>query len=352
MNFMMTPRPWIPTMPMTMPRTVTSILRLLCAVLLGTVSVAGCGLLKADAPAGPPITLGFSAWPGWFPWQVAAEKGFFVKNGVTVDLRFYANYTDSLTALTNGDIDANSQTLNDTLASVTDGSRETIVLVNDNSTGNDQIIARPGIHKIADLKGRTVAAEEGTVDHYLLMLALQEAGLSPQDVRFRPLATDVAASEFIAGKVDAVGVFAPFTTAALRLKGSKAIATSRDFPGAIPDHLVVSGAFLDRRPAAVQALVKTWFETIAWIAAHRAEAIQIMAKRAGVTPADYAGYDAGTRIFSLQDNLQAFESGRTPANLSFQAQSISNFLFESRLTQLKPSLDRLFEPRFINALRQ
>ena len=330
----------------------TSILRLICAVLLGTVTVASCSLPGGGTPGGAPITLGFSAWPGWFPWEVAAEKGFFLKNGITVNLRYYDNYTDSLTALNNGDIDANSQTLNDTLSAVADGSRETIVLVNDNSTGNDQIIARPGIRRMADLKGKTVAAEEGTVDHYLLMLALKQSGLTPGDVRFVPLATDAAAEQFVAGKVNAVGVFAPFTTTALKRPGSRALVTSRDFPGAIPDHLVVSGAFLDRRPDAVQALVKTWFDTLAWISANRAEAIKIMAKRAGVSPAEYASYDAGTKIFSLEDNQRAFEPGQTPANLSYQAQSISNFLVENGLTQISPSLDRLFEPRFVNALRR
>ena len=133
---------------------------------------------------------------------------------------------------------------------------------------------------------------------------------------------------------------------------ARALVTSRDFPGAIPDHLVVSGAFLDRRPDAVQALVKTWFDTLAWISANRAEAVKIMAKRAGVSPAEYAGYDAGTKIFSLEDNQRAFEPGQTPANLSYQAQSISNFLVENGLTQISPSLDRLFEPRFVKALRR
>ncbi|HEX3287440.1 MAG TPA: hypothetical protein VHT50_22965, partial [Mycobacterium sp.] len=28
------------------------------------------------------ITLGFSAWPGWFPWEVAQEQGLFAKNKV------------------------------------------------------------------------------------------------------------------------------------------------------------------------------------------------------------------------------------------------------------------------------
>lgn len=326
------------------------ILRLPGALLLGLVLVTSCGLPQS-AGSDRPIKLGFSAWPGWFPWQVAKEKGLFAKNGLNVDLRYYDNYTDSLTALTNGDIDANSQTLNDTISSVADGSRETIVLVNDNSTGNDQIIARPGISSVAGLRGRTVAAEDGTVDHYLLMLALKRAGLAPKDVTFEPMPTDVAAQSLVDGKVDAVGVFAPFTTTALKLKGSHALTTSREFPGAIPDHLVVTGAFLNKHPDDVQALVRTWFDTLGWIAANRTEAIRIMARRAGVSEADYTTYDAGTTIFTLNANIDAFESGRTPAHLTYQAEAISGFLLSSGLTQLKPSLDGLFEPRFVNALK-
>ncbi|MGI8332108.1 ABC transporter substrate-binding protein [Actinomadura scrupuli] len=327
--------------------------RLLCVLLVGLTPVAACALPGRDAPApGRAITLGFSAWPGWFPWQVAEEEGLFERNGLDVDLRYYGNYTDSLTALTNGDIQANSQTLNDTLSSVTDGSRETIVLVNDNSTGNDQIIARPGITSVAGLKGKRVAAEEGTVDHYLLMLALKKAGLSGRDVTFEPLATDAAADALVAGKVDAVGVFAPFTTAALKRPGSRALTTSRDFPGAIPDLLVVSGAFLDQQPGSVQALVKTWFDTLAWIAAHKAEAVRIMARRAGVTEAEYRTYDAGTTIFSLDDNLRAFAPGRGTAHLPYQATALSAFLLDNRLTQFEPSLDRLIDPRFVEALKR
>jgi NitT/TauT family transport system substrate-binding protein len=330
----------------------TRFLRLLSVLLLGAVTVTACGGSDTGSASDKPVTLGFSAWPGWFPWQVASEKGFFKKNGVTVNLKWYDNYTDSLTALTNGDIDANSQTLNDTLTSVTDGSRETIVLVNDNSTGNDQIIARPGINSINQLKGKTVAAEEGTVDHYLLMLALRKGGLRPKDVTFKPMATDAAAEALVNGKVDAVGVFAPFTTNALKLPGSKAIATSKDFPGAIPDHLVVTGSLLDQRPQKVQALVKTWFETINWIRAHKNEANAIMAKRAGVSESDYATYDAGTTIFSLKDKLNAFAPGRGAAHLQWQADSLSSFLVTSKLAPFKPSLDKLIDPRFVRALDQ
>lgn len=323
------------------------------AVLLGLACVAGCSSsAPGAAKPGGRIVLGFSAWPGWFPWQVAAEEGLFAKNGVDVELKYFDSYTDSLNALATGSIDANSQTLNDTLASVAGGAPETIVLVNDNSTGNDQIIARPGIDSVADLKGKTVAAEQGTVDHYLLLLALQQAGLSEKDITFSPLPTDAAAAAFVAKRVDAVGVFAPFTTTALGLKGSKAIATSSDFPGAIPDHLVVSRKLLDGNPDGVQAMVRTWFETLDWIRANPAKATAIMAKRAGVSAADYATYDKGTSIFTLEQNLNAFASGQSGQHLDYQARKISTFLVDTKLVDAAPDLTGLFEPKFVQAARK
>jgi NitT/TauT family transport system substrate-binding protein len=323
--------------------------RLMTLVLL--VALAGCTQPQAAAPgAATTVRLGFSAWPGWFPWQVAQEQGMFAKNNVTVKLTWFDSYTDSLNALSTGNLDANSQTLNDTLSSVSGGAKQTIVLVNDNSTGNDQIIAREGISSVADLKGKKVAAEQGTVDHYLLLLALEKAGLSESDIQFTPLLTDAAAAAFVAGQVDAVGVFAPFTTTALGRPGSRAIATSKDFPGAIPDHLVFAAPFVKDHPTEVQALVRAWFDTIAWIKANPDKAIDIMAKRAGVSAAEYKSYDAGTTIFTRADNLAAFASGSTPANLDHQAGKIADFLVGTKLVSTKPSLDGLFDPTFVKAV--
>ena len=45
-------------------------------------------------------------------------------------------------------------------------------------------------------------------------------------------------------------------------------------------------------------MVNTWFDTLAWIKANPDEAIEIMAKRAGVSAEDYRTYDAGTTIFT------------------------------------------------------
>lgn len=318
------------------------------ALLLTT---AACGSDDEAPEAGSPATvrLGFSAWPGWFPWQVAEEQGLFAKHGVDVELTYFDSYTDSLTALATGNLDANSQTLNDTISSLSSGAQQTIVLVNDNSTGNDQIIAKPGVNTVADLKGKKIGVEQGTVDHYLLLLALEKAGVSQDEVEIVPMLTDAAAAAFVAGQVDAVGAFAPFTTTALGLAGSKAIATSADFPGAIPDHLVFAADFVKAHPTEVQAMVDTWFDTLAWITANPDAATDIMAKKGGVSAADYKTYDAGTTIFSRDDNLKAFESGSTPANLDFQAKKIADFLVGQKLVDEAPPLDGLLDPQFVTA---
>lgn len=324
----------------------------LCAALVagacgGDDKESATGTTTARAE-GATIRLGFSAWPGWFPWQVAEEKGLFDKAGLDVKLTYFESYTDSLNALNAGKLDANSQTLNDTISSVGAGAEEVVVLANDNSTGNDQIIVKPGIESIADLKGKKVGVEEGTVDHFLLLLGLDKAGLKPGDVDLQPLLTDAAASAFAAGQLDAVGVFAPFTTKALELPGSKALFTSADFPGAIPDHLVFGKSFVADHPDEVQKLVDVWFETIAFIAANKDDAVAIMAKKAGVTPAEYADYDKGTTIFTKADNQAAFATGTDMAHLDFAAQSMATFLLDAGLVKEKPDLTGLLEPKFIS----
>ncbi|MDZ8183510.1 MAG: ABC transporter substrate-binding protein [Nostoc sp. ChiSLP02] len=296
-----------------------------------------------------PIQVGFSAWPGWFPWQVSQEQKLFEKNKVNVDLKWFDGYLDSINALRAGQLNANTQTLNDTISSVAAGSDQVIVLVNDNSTGNDKIIAREGINSIADLKGKKIAVEEGTVDHFLLLLGLSKVGLTQSDIQFQPLETGAAAAAFVAGQVDAVGVFAPFTTKALSRSGSKELFSSKDFPGAIPDHLVVSRKLINEHPQDVQALVNTWFATLDFIKANRDKAYEIMAKRAGVSVAEYKAYDAGTKIFSIEDNLQAFSPGNDMKSLSFAAGKISKFLVDAGLTKQAPNLNQIFDNRFVKA---
>jgi NitT/TauT family transport system substrate-binding protein len=297
-----------------------------------------------------PLTIGYSAWPGWFPLAVADQQGIFTDAGLDVDLTYFVDYTASLDALVAGGIDVNAQTLNDTIFAVASGAQQQIVVAGDNSTGNDAVICDASITSIDGLTGKTVAAEAGVVDHFLLLQGLDTVGLTEDDIDFQGVKTDAAAAAFAGGQFDCVAVFAPFTLQALEREGSHVLFSSKDFPGAIPDHLVFTAEFVQAHPAEVQAVVKTWFDTIAWIQANKDSAIAIMAKKAGVSEEEYKTYDAGTTIFTREQNLSAFASGSTPANLDYQAGLIAQFLVDTKLTDKKPSLDGLFEPKFVQAV--
>ncbi|MGB3205983.1 MAG: ABC transporter substrate-binding protein [Crinalium sp.] len=324
---------------------------------LSLVLVVSCAPSQSNTSSGNSATssqnatiqMGFSIWPGWLPWQVAQEQKLFEANKVNVSLKWFDGYLDSINALTAGQLDANTQTLNDTISSVAAGADQVIVLVNDNSTGNDKIIVKEGINTIADLKGKTIAVEEGTVDHYLLLLGLKKAGLTQADIKLQPLETGGAAAAFVAGQVDAVGVFAPFTNKALERAGSKELFSSKDFPGAIPDHLVVTRKLIKERPQDVQNLVNTWFATLDYIKANQEKAYEVMAKRAGVTVDEYKQYASGTKIFSLEDNLKAFTPGNNITSLPYAAKEISTFLVEANLAKQTPEFSQLFDDRFIKA---
>ena len=71
-----------------------------------------------------------------------------------------------------------------------------------------------------------------------------------------------------------------------------------------------------------------------------------MAKRAGVSVAEYETYDKGTSIFSLEQNRTAFAT-----DLPAGAKEISEFLVASKLVDTAPSLDGLLEPKFVQAVQ-
>jgi NitT/TauT family transport system substrate-binding protein len=299
---------------------------------------------------GTQVRLGFSAWPGWFPWQVANDQGIFDQNKVKVDLKWFDGYLESISTLNAEQIDANSQTLGDTVSSIAGGADQVVVLVNDNSTGNDKIIVREGINTIQDLKGKKVGAEEGTVDHFLLLLGLKEAGLSPEDIEFVPfLETGQAAAAFAAGQIDAVAVFAPFTTQALTLANSKELFSSKDFPGSISDHLVFNRKFVEANPEKVQAMVDSWFATLDYIKTNPDQANEIMAKRGGVTVEEYKQYADGTKLFTIEENLEAFTKGNDMKSLYFSAQEMSKFLVDVGLASQQADTSNIFDDRFVKA---
>lgn len=305
----------------------------------------------ASATAGEPVKLGYSSWAGWWPWAIAEEEGLFEKNGANVELIWFDGYLESMQSLAAGQLDANSQTLNDTISFAGDAVNGMVaVLVNDNSAGNDKVIGAEGIDTVADLAGKTVALEEGVVGDFLLSLALEDAGLSRDDVEIKNLETGAAATAFAAGQVDGFAGWVPFWETALSREGSKELVSSAEYPGAIPDLLVVTQKLIDSRPDQVQALVNTWFDILAFIEENPERANEIMAKRASVSDSEFEKYTEGTKIFTLDENLEAFSAGGNDMKyMPYAAQKMAEFMVETKFISEAPDLEAILDDQFVKA---
>ncbi|NER82734.1 MAG: ABC transporter substrate-binding protein [Leptolyngbya sp. SIO1D8] len=295
-----------------------------------------------------PIVMGYSSWAGWWPWAIAEEEGLFEQNGVNVELIWFDGYLESMQALASGQLDANCQTLNDTISFAGEAvNGEVAVAVNDNSAGNDKVIVSDEINTIADLVGKDIALEEGVVGDFLLTLALEEAGQSRKDVTIKNLETGAAAAAFAAGQADGFAGWVPFWETALEREGSKELTSSANFPGAIPDLLVVTQVLIDEKPEAVQALVNTWFDILAFMDENQERAYEIMAERASVSAEDFERYLEGTRFFTLEDNLEAFSPGDSMVHMPYSAEVMADFMVEVGFIPEKPDLEAVLDDQFV-----
>ena len=334
-------------------RKLLSLLSIFCLSLLLVISCSQNpqpSSVTDDAPEGEAIVIGYSNWAGWWPWAIAEEEGLFAKNNVNVEMKWFDGYLESMEALAAGQLDGNCQTLNDTISFAANAvNGEVAVLVNDNSAGNDKIIVAEGIDTIEDLKGKKVAVEEGVVNDFLLTLALESKGMKRSDVEIVPLETGAAAAAFAAGQVDAVGAFAPFWLTALKREGSKELISSAEFPGAIPDLLVVTQKLIDEQPDKVQSIVNTWFDVLDFMVRNPERSDKIMAERAGVNLEELQLFKEGTRMFTLEDNLTAFSDGDTMEHMPFAAKQMADFMVSVDFIPEAPDLTKILDDRFVKA---
>jgi NitT/TauT family transport system substrate-binding protein len=259
--------------------------------------------------AKPPLRVAFSDWPGWTAFEIGIQKGWFKEAGVDVKFDWF-EYAPSMEAFAAGKVDAVMMTMGDALVTGAPGARSLAILVTDYSNGNDMIVAKKGLGSLKALKGKKVGLEVGLVEHLMLTKALEKNGMKIDDVKLVNVPTHQTAQTLASGSVDAIGAWQPNAGQALKaVAGSKAIFTSAGLPGLIYDLVCVSPQSLSQRRADWVSFVKVWNRIVAFVRdpANQAEAVKIMAGRAGVPADEYAKYMPGTRFLSPEEALARFE---------------------------------------------
>src|SRR5436190_4420615 len=244
-----------------------------------TVLIGGAVALALTLPVfaqDTKVAVGLSGWTGFAPLTLAKEAGIFKKHGLDVDLKKIPQ-KDRHLAIASGDVQCAATTVETWVVWNASGVATKQIFQLDKSYGADGMVVRSNIQKIADLKGKTVAASApGTAPYFTLAWFLKKNGLSVKDVTVVNLEPGPAAQAFVAGQNDAAMTYEPYlsTVRAAPDKG-KIIATTLDYP-MIMDTFGCTPKFLTDNPKAAKALADSYFEAVALIEKDQAKSYEIM----------------------------------------------------------------------------
>ena len=268
------------------------------------VGLAGCsGGSDTGSGSTDTLTLATQPWLGYGPWYIAQEKGFFEDQGLDVKITSFDEDAEMTASLGSGQVDVANAASHTVLQWVESHQDGYIALLLDTSETADAILANSSISSIADLKGKRIAYEEGSVSNLLLDHALSENGLSISDISPVPMGPSDAAVALSSGRVDAAVTYEPYITDALgENSGIKTLYTASEKEGLIGDVLFVSKKAAEEKPEAVKKAVLAWGDAIDFYKSNKSEAQEIIAENIGSKAEDLETAFDGVKFFSLEDN--------------------------------------------------
>ena len=259
--------------------------RYLAPVVALAVGLGGCQVLWEQST----LRLAILDWPGYEYFYLAQKRGLDRQLGYALRLNQFSSLQDQRQAYVRGDVEAIATTLPEAMAICRDAPPRcpAIVLVLDQSNGADQLIASPTVTNLVSLRGRRVGLERSVLGEFVLLRALQSAGLNLDAVQLRYAGPQALVAQLKAGGLDAIVTYSPHSDDLLDDPAWRLLFSSRNIPGEVVDVLAVSPELVRRRSRLVPALVNTWWAAQREAKERPAPSVALMAHRQGVTPAQF-----------------------------------------------------------------
>lgn len=244
----------------------------------------------APAHAADQIRMLAPTWLGFAPVHVANDLGCYSKEGIEVDYKFEDDRSNVMAAYARGDIDVDMRTVGEHQGRPRDAETPGVIIgVIDESVGGDGVIADASIATVADLKGKTVAAEPNIPSRLLLQMELKKAGLSFSDLQIKDIATADTAAVFADDTISAIATYEPFMSQAVKnstRQGAKVLLSSKDHPGIIIDVITARREDLAANPKKYQSFLKCIYSAIDFSKAEPQKYAELAAPHFGLTPAE------------------------------------------------------------------
>ncbi|PKV53098.1 NitT/TauT family transport system substrate-binding protein [Aquimarina sp. MAR_2010_214] len=215
------------------------------------------------------INVGVVTWGGYAGGQYFNEgfkantaSRFYKDYGFKVNFEVIDDFDASRDAFKNGSIDLMWATI-DAFPTEVEGLSQyqpQVVFQADWSRGGDAIVARRGINKVSDLRGKKIAVAPMTPSHSFLIWLLEAGDMSTKDVKIVevPSAID-AADAFKSNTVDAAVVWSPDDADCVsKVAGSKVLESTKNATHIIADVFVAKKEFIETHKDQLKDLYKGW----------------------------------------------------------------------------------------------
>jgi len=285
-----------------------------------------------------PLKVGMTTWVGYGLLHLAAEKGFFEKNGVKVSLTTVQDKPSTAAAIATGRLDGWATTVDTFIFYNAKKLGVKQVLAVDFSKGGEGIVAAADIKNVADLKGRTLGAEEGSSTYFFMLNLLAEHGMSTKDVKLQSMRAGDAGAAFAAGRLDAAATWDPWLSKA-KERGGHILASTAELPGLIVDTVAFRSSVIEKRPQDIQNFIRAYFDAYDFWRASPEEANTMMAKALGIKAEEFQASLAGLEFVSREDNKKYIGSAASSGEITTVTRKGIDFYKQSGI--LKETFDAL-----------
>lgn len=251
----------------------------LLLLLIVVFAFSGC----SEDPDTKTYKIGMVPWAAYAPLNVADAKGFWADAGVKVEVVIFNSNTDLNAALVDGDIDIALDMIGSWVDLRLQGKPICVVGETDWSNGGDKIIIKK-FASIPSLKGQKLGVYLNLLSvNYFVEKFLQQNSASLSDFVVEEVANpDTLSRRFIDSTYKIIANYDPAAAEAVNNGDGVVAATSKDYPGVIPEGFAMrTDKLAETSRADLVAIFDGWIKAVEWAytPANKDEFYQILKTR-------------------------------------------------------------------------
>lgn len=277
-----------------------------------------------------------------YPVKLAAKLGFFedefAADNVTICIDYLGSGAVMNEALTSGSLDMSFLGGQPTFSGIANGNGVKIITVATVSSEDPCLIVKADspITDVSELKGKNLAVNIGTDNHYQMMEMLALGGLVEDDINLYNLKGNEALSALLSGEVDCMQTISPNKWQYILDGDVKILANMSETNGRNNQVLVATSEFMEKHPDMIVRFLKCLQRAVEYYKDHTEECWDILAE-----------YCDGKR--ELMDYyMEAYDCtlGLTDSDKDYM-NSVYNFLYDHGMLDTEIDLTSIYDESFL-----